>query len=179
MRWQKDVGGIVLGAASVVGEVAYVGVIGPNIGTFGFDVKTGKQVFEHEFGEYNPVISDGRRLYLTGSSGIRAFEHKQKKPKPDKPKPDGGGKPGGGGKPKPEGSGGGGKPKPEGSGGGGKPGSGGGREKPQGDGKPKPRHGGQGHGGKKKPPPPPQANFTPPKPGDVTPDQGAGGGSFD
>ncbi|MGH2950817.1 MAG: PQQ-binding-like beta-propeller repeat protein, partial [Solirubrobacterales bacterium] len=79
VRWQKDVGGIVLGAASVVGEVVYVGVIGPNIGTFGFDAKTGKKVFEHELGEYNPVVSDGRRLYLTGASGIRAFEHKERK----------------------------------------------------------------------------------------------------
>lgn len=75
VRWQKDVGGIVLGAASVLGEVVYVGVIGPNIGSFGFDVKTGKQVFESELGEYNPVISDGQRLYLTAASGIRAFEH--------------------------------------------------------------------------------------------------------
>lgn len=81
VRWQKDVGGIVLGAASVVGEVVYVGVIGPNIGTFGFDAKTGKKVFEHEFGEYNPVISDGHRLYLTGTSGIRAFEHKARRAK--------------------------------------------------------------------------------------------------
>ena len=39
MRWQKDLGGIVLGAASVLGEVVYVGGIGPNIGTFGFDVE--------------------------------------------------------------------------------------------------------------------------------------------
>ena len=78
VRWQKDVGGIVLGAASVLGEVVYVGVIGPNIGSFGFDVKTGKQVFESELGEYNPVISDGERLYLTGASGIRAFEHETK-----------------------------------------------------------------------------------------------------
>jgi outer membrane protein assembly factor BamB len=78
VRWQRDLGGIVLGAASVIGEVVYVGVIGPNIGTFGFHVKTGKQVFEHELGEYNPVISDGHRLYLTGASGIRAFEHATK-----------------------------------------------------------------------------------------------------
>jgi len=62
----------------VLGEVVYVGVIGPNIGSFGFDVKTGKQVFESELGEYNPVISDGQRLYLTGASGIRAFEHETK-----------------------------------------------------------------------------------------------------
>jgi outer membrane protein assembly factor BamB len=84
VRWQKDLGGIVLGAASVIGEVVYVGVIGPNIGTIGFDAKTGKKVFEHELGEYNPVISDGRRLYLTGTSGIRAFEHKPRKPKGDR-----------------------------------------------------------------------------------------------
>jgi outer membrane protein assembly factor BamB len=74
IRWQKDVGGIVLGAASVVGNVAYVAVIGPNIGTFGFGTRGGKQVFEHELGEYNPVISDGHRMYLTGTSTIRAFE---------------------------------------------------------------------------------------------------------
>jgi hypothetical protein len=65
----------VLGAASVLGEVVYVAGLGPDIGTFGFDVKTGKQVFESELGEYNPVISDGHRMYLTGSSNIRAFEH--------------------------------------------------------------------------------------------------------
>jgi outer membrane protein assembly factor BamB len=74
VRWEHDVGGIVLGAASVIGDVVYVGVIGPNIGTLGFDVRNGKRVFEHELGEYNPVISDGKRLYLTGTSSIRAFK---------------------------------------------------------------------------------------------------------
>lgn len=78
VRWQKDVGGIVLGAATVLGEVVYVGVIGPNIGTFGFDVSTGREVFQSDLGEYNPVISDGERMYLTGASGIRAFEHETK-----------------------------------------------------------------------------------------------------
>jgi len=73
VRWQKDVGGVILGAASVIGDVVYVGVIGPQNGTLGFDADTGKQVFEHELGEYNPVISDGKRLYLTGTSGVRAF----------------------------------------------------------------------------------------------------------
>jgi outer membrane protein assembly factor BamB len=73
-RWQRDIDGVILGAASVVGDVVYVAGIGPNIGTFGFDADSGKQVFHHELGEYNPVISDGARLYLTGTSGIRAFE---------------------------------------------------------------------------------------------------------
>ena len=75
VRWEKDIGGVVLGAATVLGEVVYVAGLGPNIGTSGFDVKTGKKVFESELGEYNPVISDGHRMYLTGSSNIRAFEH--------------------------------------------------------------------------------------------------------
>ena len=75
VRWQKDTGGVILGASTVLGEVAYVAVLGPNVGTFGFNVKTGKKVFESDLGEYNPVISDGARMYLTGSSNVRAFEH--------------------------------------------------------------------------------------------------------
>jgi len=78
VRWQKDLGGVILGAASVLGEVVYVSVIGPNVGTFGFDVKSGGKEFESDLGEYNPVISDGNRLYLTGTSNVRAFEHQTK-----------------------------------------------------------------------------------------------------
>lgn len=75
VRWQQRIGGVILGAASVLGENVYVAGLGPNIGTFGFNVKTGKTTFESELGEYNPVISDGHFMYLTGSSNIRAFEH--------------------------------------------------------------------------------------------------------
>ncbi len=167
VRWQKDIGGIILGAASVIGEVVYVAGLGPNVGTFGFDAKTGRKVFEHEFGEYNPVISDGRRLYLTGASGIRAFEHKEKKPGGDGPKGDGGkgdgGKDDGGkgdGKP--------GGPKSDGgeNGGGKKPGGGSGGNEggaPKGGGGKKRQFGGDG-----------KAPEPPPPPGD----SGNGGGSF-
>jgi outer membrane protein assembly factor BamB len=79
IRWEQDLGAVVLGAASVIGETVYVAGIGPNVGTFGFNVKNGEKDFEHELGEYNPVISDGNRLYLTGTSGIRAFEHQSRK----------------------------------------------------------------------------------------------------
>jgi outer membrane protein assembly factor BamB len=78
VRWEKDIGGVVLGAASVIGETVYVSGIGPNVGTFGFSTKTGRKVFHHDLGEYNPVISDGRRLYLTGASVLRAFEPRTK-----------------------------------------------------------------------------------------------------
>ena len=72
-RWSHDVGGVVLGAASVVGNTVYMSVIGPNVGTFGFNTDGGHQVFQNDVGEYNPVTSDSRRLYLTGESEVRAF----------------------------------------------------------------------------------------------------------
>jgi outer membrane protein assembly factor BamB len=74
IRWEHPVGGVVLGSSSVVDETVYVSVIGPNIGTFGYHVKNGKKVFENDQGEYNPVISDGKKIYLTGTSTIRAFK---------------------------------------------------------------------------------------------------------
>jgi outer membrane protein assembly factor BamB len=77
VRWEHPVGGIVIGAASVVGQTVYFAVIGPKIGTFGYDVRSGKKVFYNEEGEYNPVISDGKVLYLTGGSTIRAYRPKE------------------------------------------------------------------------------------------------------
>src|SRR5919201_69042 len=50
VRWEHPVGGVVLGSSSVVGETVYVAVIGPNIGTFGYHVKTGKKVFYNDQG---------------------------------------------------------------------------------------------------------------------------------
>ena len=68
LRWQKDVDGPVLGAASVIGRDVYVSVIGPNVGTYGFRTSDGHEQFYSDLGEYNPAISDGRHLFLTGSS---------------------------------------------------------------------------------------------------------------
>jgi outer membrane protein assembly factor BamB len=81
VRWDRSVGGPVLGSSSVVGETVYVSVIGPKIGTFGYNVRKGKKVWENDQGEYNPVISDGQKIYLTGASTIRAFEPDDRKGK--------------------------------------------------------------------------------------------------
>ncbi len=72
-RWTQAAGGDVSGAGTVIGQVFYASVIGDSVGTIGLDTTTGKRVFEHEIGEYNPAITDGRRLYLTGYSNLRAF----------------------------------------------------------------------------------------------------------
>jgi hypothetical protein len=47
-------------------------------------VRTGKLVFKRRGGAYNPVVSDGKSIYLTGYNTITALEpgrprHKQKR----------------------------------------------------------------------------------------------------
>jgi outer membrane protein assembly factor BamB len=74
IRWEHPMNGNVLGSSSVVDRTVYVSVIGPNIGTYGYAVKKGNKVFYSDQGEYNPVISDGKTIYLTGYSTIRAFK---------------------------------------------------------------------------------------------------------
>lgn len=73
--WSTSVGGIVSGAGSIVGDVFYVSILAGE--TIGLDTETGKKVFSFPKGEYNPIISDGVRLYLTGYSSINALEQKE------------------------------------------------------------------------------------------------------
>jgi outer membrane protein assembly factor BamB len=64
-RWSESAGGPVSGAGSMVGDVFYAGDL-KTTETFGFHATDGRPVFQSRDGAYNPVISDGRRLYLTG-----------------------------------------------------------------------------------------------------------------
>lgn len=119
--WRAPMGGLVTGAPSVVGDVVYTSAIGADL-TRGFDITDGDVVYEIDKGEYNPVISDGRRIYLTGYAGITKLT----------PKASGGGKGNGGdgdaknGKPKRGGKK---KGKPNGGGGGKKDGKPNGRRR--------------------------------------------------
>jgi outer membrane protein assembly factor BamB len=72
-RWSRSAGGPVAGSLSAVGNIVYVATFSPK-GTRGFEMKTGKEVFRFKTGAYTPVISDGRRIYLTGYSSITALQ---------------------------------------------------------------------------------------------------------
>jgi outer membrane protein assembly factor BamB len=72
IRWTQPARGPVSGAGSVVGDVFYVGDL-KTTQTFGFRARDGKLVFESTDGAYNPVISDGRLLYMTGYRVIYAL----------------------------------------------------------------------------------------------------------
>ncbi len=69
VRWTHAAGGRISGAATVVGDVVYYANL-PARRTDGLDVKTGKRVFKFKTGGFNPVISDGKRLYITGYSSL-------------------------------------------------------------------------------------------------------------
>jgi outer membrane protein assembly factor BamB len=73
LRWSRDAGGQVVGSLSAVGDIVYVAEFS-NETTSGFMMRSGKRVFRYPKGTYSPVISDGRRIYLTGYSSITALQ---------------------------------------------------------------------------------------------------------
>lgn len=73
VRWQKDIGGQISGAGSLIGETVYVAEL-RGTSTIGFRANDGEQAFEFHDGAYNPVISDGKRIFLTGRNRLYALK---------------------------------------------------------------------------------------------------------
>lgn len=73
VRWSRSAGGQVIGSLSGVGDIVYVAEF-TNKTTSGFMMRSGRRVFRYPKGTYTPVISDGRRIYLTGYSSITALQ---------------------------------------------------------------------------------------------------------
>jgi outer membrane protein assembly factor BamB len=73
VRWSRSAGGQVVGSLSAIGDIVYVAEFTSKT-TSGFMMRSGKRVFRYPKGTYTPVISDGRRIYLTGYSSITALQ---------------------------------------------------------------------------------------------------------
>ena len=73
VRWSRGAGGQVIGSLSAVGDIVYVAEFTHKT-TSGFMMRSGRRVFRYPKGTYTPVISDGRRIYLTGYSSITALQ---------------------------------------------------------------------------------------------------------
>ena len=71
-RWTESASGPVSGAGSLIGDVFYAGDL-KTTQTWGFRARDGKPVVQSRDGAYNPVISDGRLLYMTGYRVIYAL----------------------------------------------------------------------------------------------------------
>lgn len=72
-RWTRPAGGRVIGSVSAVGNIVYVAEFDDTT-TTGFAMKDGRKVWEYGTGAYMPVVSDGRRIYLTGYSSITGLQ---------------------------------------------------------------------------------------------------------
>jgi hypothetical protein len=57
----------------VVGDIVYFSNLGKK-STVGLGARTGRKVFDFGRGAYNPVVSDGKRLYLTGYASVTALD---------------------------------------------------------------------------------------------------------
>jgi outer membrane protein assembly factor BamB len=64
-RFTYRTGGRQPGGPVVIGEVVYFSDTIKRL-TIGVSTRTGKRVFRFKDGSFNPVITDGERLYLTG-----------------------------------------------------------------------------------------------------------------
>jgi outer membrane protein assembly factor BamB len=69
LRWSHGGGGRIDGSATVVGSVVYYSSLGSNT-TTGLNWRTGRQVFSFPDGEFTPVITDGKVVFLIGYATI-------------------------------------------------------------------------------------------------------------
>ena len=61
----------------MIGRVVYFADLGHRR-TIGLGTRTGRVVFRKEQGAYDPVISDGKHLYLTGNHSLTALRPLQR-----------------------------------------------------------------------------------------------------
>ena len=72
VSWSFDAHGRISGSATIVGRTVYFADLGLHR-TYGLGISTGRLLFEMHTGAFDPVISDGQDIYLTGTSGLYAL----------------------------------------------------------------------------------------------------------
>jgi outer membrane protein assembly factor BamB len=70
--WQFNAHGKISGSATIVGRTVYFADLGTHR-TYGLGISTGHPSFQLGTGSFDPVISDGKNIYLTGLTGLYAF----------------------------------------------------------------------------------------------------------
>jgi hypothetical protein len=68
----------VSGGAVVIGDTVWFSTLEQQTRALG--ARTGNLLFKVNRGQFNPVVSDGQRIYLVGHSSITALEPKRKQP---------------------------------------------------------------------------------------------------
>jgi len=69
IAWRYSAGGRISGSPTIIGRNVYFADLG-NHSTYGLGISTGRVTFQFDSGSFDPVISDGRSIFLTGTSGL-------------------------------------------------------------------------------------------------------------
>ncbi len=69
VSWTFNAHGRISGSATIVGKLVYFADLGEHR-TYGLGISTGRLLFEKNTGAFDPVISDGKNIYLTGFTGL-------------------------------------------------------------------------------------------------------------
>jgi outer membrane protein assembly factor BamB len=85
VRWQFRSGGKISGSPTIVGSAVYFSDLGKHH-TYGLSARNGHVWFSKGFGAFDPVVSDGTRLFVAGSRSLSAYEHRTAKPAAPKKK---------------------------------------------------------------------------------------------
>jgi outer membrane protein assembly factor BamB len=72
IAWKFDAHGKISGSPTIIGRTVYFADLGTHR-TYGLGISTGRVSFQLNTGAFDPVISDGKNIYLTGLSGLYAF----------------------------------------------------------------------------------------------------------
>jgi outer membrane protein assembly factor BamB len=72
VSWSFNGHGRISGSATIVGRTVYFSDLGQHR-TYGLGISTGRELFEKDTGAFDPVISDGVDIYLSGVTGLYAL----------------------------------------------------------------------------------------------------------
>jgi len=69
ISWHFNAHGKISGSATIIGKIVYFADLAHHH-TYGLGISTGRVLFEEGTGAFDPVISDGKNIYLTGLTGL-------------------------------------------------------------------------------------------------------------
>jgi outer membrane protein assembly factor BamB len=69
ISWKFNAHGRISGSATIIGRTVYFADLGTHQ-TYGLGISTGRVLFQKNTGSFDPVISDGEHIYLTGYTGL-------------------------------------------------------------------------------------------------------------
>jgi outer membrane protein assembly factor BamB len=77
--WRFNAHGRISGSATIIGRTVYFADLGQHR-TYGLGISTGRMLFQKETGSFDPVISNGSDVFLTGDTSLYALAPESKAP---------------------------------------------------------------------------------------------------